>query len=164
VHFQFALFQSFRDRREQALRLRLALAVGYRIICETGEWTLRVLPLHPSIESEMHVQVHQHRLEDRSRFSLQSPNGRAAKLPTSARATPLVFTTQRGRQMVAIAAGGDGSPRDRIETKLVVFALTPKSIRCEKRAASSQAPAPVQLYRSTDPKAPDGQSRSRGTR
>jgi quinoprotein glucose dehydrogenase len=52
-----------------------------------------------------------------------------AKLPTSARATPLVFTTQSGRQMVAIAAGGDGSPRDRIETKLVVFALTPKVSR-----------------------------------
>jgi quinoprotein glucose dehydrogenase len=52
-----------------------------------------------------------------------------AKLPTSARATPLVFTTQSGRQMVAIAAGGDGSPRDRIETKLIVFALTPKVSR-----------------------------------
>ena len=48
-----------------------------------------------------------------------------ARLPTSARATPLVFTTESGRQMVAIAAGGHDNPVSRIDTKLVVFALTP---------------------------------------
>lgn len=46
-----------------------------------------------------------------------------ARLPTSARATPLIFTTKRGRQMVAIAAGGHDSELSRIDTKLVVFAL-----------------------------------------
>jgi len=50
----------------------------------------------------------------------------SARLPTSARATPLVFTTENGRQMVAIAAGGHDSPLSRIGTKLVVFALTPR--------------------------------------
>jgi quinoprotein glucose dehydrogenase len=48
-----------------------------------------------------------------------------ARLPTSARATPLVFTTESGRQMVAIAAGGHDSPLSRIDTKLVVFAVQP---------------------------------------
>ncbi|HEV7716510.1 MAG TPA: pyrroloquinoline quinone-dependent dehydrogenase [Steroidobacteraceae bacterium] len=46
-----------------------------------------------------------------------------AKLPTSARATPLVFTTENGRHMVAIAAGGHDNSMSRIDTKLVVFAL-----------------------------------------
>ena len=50
-----------------------------------------------------------------------------ARLPASARATPLVFTTESGRQMVAIAAGGDGNPTDPAGTKLVVFALTPSA-------------------------------------
>ncbi|HTE40543.1 MAG TPA: PQQ-binding-like beta-propeller repeat protein, partial [Steroidobacteraceae bacterium] len=44
-------------------------------------------------------------------------------LPTSARATPLVFTTKSGRQMVAIAAGGHDVPNVKLDTKLVVFAL-----------------------------------------
>jgi quinoprotein glucose dehydrogenase len=48
-----------------------------------------------------------------------------ARLPTSARATPLVFTTESGRQMVAIAAGGHDSSLSRIDTKLVAFALAP---------------------------------------
>jgi quinoprotein glucose dehydrogenase len=48
---------------------------------------------------------------------------RKARLPTSARATPLLFTTSRGRQMIAIAAGGHDSPLSRLDTKLVVFAL-----------------------------------------
>ncbi len=47
-----------------------------------------------------------------------------ARLPTSARATPLVFTTASGRQMVAIAAGGHDTPFSRPDTKLVTFALT----------------------------------------
>ncbi len=53
-------------------------------------------------------------------------NGRElwkARLPTSARATPLIFTTPSGRQMVAIAAGGHDHPLSTIDTKLVVFAL-----------------------------------------
>jgi quinoprotein glucose dehydrogenase len=44
-------------------------------------------------------------------------------LPTAARATPLVFTTPGGKQMVAIAAGGFDDPISRLDTKLVVFAL-----------------------------------------
>ncbi len=47
-----------------------------------------------------------------------------APLPTSARATPLLFTTERGRQMIAIVAGGHDSPLSRLDTKLVVFALS----------------------------------------
>ena len=43
-------------------------------------------------------------------------------LPTSAKATPLIYTSVRGRQMVAIAAGGHGS-QSKLDTKLVVFAL-----------------------------------------
>lgn len=46
-----------------------------------------------------------------------------SRLPTSARATPLIFATQRGRQMVAIAAGGHDSALSKPDTKLVVFAL-----------------------------------------
>lgn len=55
-------------------------------------------------------------------------NGREvwkARLPTAARATPLVFTTPSGRHMVAIAAGGHDHPLSKLDTKLVVFALTP---------------------------------------
>jgi quinoprotein glucose dehydrogenase len=46
-----------------------------------------------------------------------------AKLPTSARATPLLYTAPSGRQMIAIAAGGHDTPFSKIDTKLVVFAL-----------------------------------------
>jgi quinoprotein glucose dehydrogenase len=46
-----------------------------------------------------------------------------AKLPTSARATPLVFATETGREMVAIVAGGHDSELSKLDTKLVVFAL-----------------------------------------
>lgn len=48
-----------------------------------------------------------------------------SQLPTSARATPLIFATARGRQMVAIAAGGHDSASSKLDTKLVVFALRP---------------------------------------
>jgi quinoprotein glucose dehydrogenase len=47
-----------------------------------------------------------------------------SQLPTSARATPLVFKSTSGRYMVAIAAGGHDIPQSKIDTKLVVFALT----------------------------------------
>ncbi len=46
-----------------------------------------------------------------------------ARLPTGGRATPLVFTTESNRQMVAIAAGGHESPLSHPDTKLLVFAL-----------------------------------------
>jgi quinoprotein glucose dehydrogenase len=46
-----------------------------------------------------------------------------ADLPTAARATPLVFTNPKGRQMVAIAAGGFDDPVSKLDTKLVVFTL-----------------------------------------
>lgn len=45
------------------------------------------------------------------------------QLPTSARATPFIYVTERGRQMVAIAAGGHDVPQSKLDTKLVVFAL-----------------------------------------
>lgn len=45
------------------------------------------------------------------------------QLPTSARATPLIYTTKSGRQMVAIMAGGHDSSISHIDNKLVVFAL-----------------------------------------
>jgi quinoprotein glucose dehydrogenase len=45
------------------------------------------------------------------------------QLPTSARATPLVYTLKNGRQMVAIAAGGHDVPNVKLDTKLVVFGL-----------------------------------------
>jgi quinoprotein glucose dehydrogenase len=48
-----------------------------------------------------------------------------AQLPTSARATPLIFTTASGRQMVVIAAGGHDTPLSRLDTKVVAFALRP---------------------------------------
>jgi quinoprotein glucose dehydrogenase len=46
-----------------------------------------------------------------------------AQLPTAARATPLVFTTESGREMVAIAAGGFDSPLSKLGSTLVVFGL-----------------------------------------
>jgi quinoprotein glucose dehydrogenase len=47
------------------------------------------------------------------------------RLPTSARATPLVYTTQGGREMVAIVAGGHDTPLSKPGTTLHVFALPP---------------------------------------
>ncbi len=49
-----------------------------------------------------------------------------AELPTAARATPLIFSSASGRQMVAIAAGGFDDPISKLDTKLVVFALDSK--------------------------------------
>jgi len=46
-----------------------------------------------------------------------------ARLPTSARATPLLFTTERGREMIAIAVGGHDTPLSKPGTTLVVFGL-----------------------------------------
>jgi quinoprotein glucose dehydrogenase len=46
-----------------------------------------------------------------------------ARLPTSARATPLVYTTPGGREMVAIVAGGHDTPLSKPGTTLHVFAL-----------------------------------------
>lgn len=46
-----------------------------------------------------------------------------ARLPTSARATPLLFTNAAGEQTVVIAAGGHDSPLSRLDTKLVAFRL-----------------------------------------
>jgi len=46
-----------------------------------------------------------------------------ARLPTSARATPLQFTTESGREMIAIAAGGHDTPLSKPGTTLVVFGL-----------------------------------------
>ena len=46
-----------------------------------------------------------------------------ARLPTGARATPLLFTTPSGREMVAIAAGGFDTPLSTLGTTLVVFGL-----------------------------------------
>jgi quinoprotein glucose dehydrogenase len=46
-----------------------------------------------------------------------------AKLSTGARATPLLYTTEKKRQMVAIAAGGHDNELSPPDTKLFVFAL-----------------------------------------
>jgi quinoprotein glucose dehydrogenase len=46
-----------------------------------------------------------------------------ARLPTSARATPLVYTAPSGREMVAIVAGGHDTPLSKPGTTLHVFAL-----------------------------------------
>ena len=46
-----------------------------------------------------------------------------ARLPTSARATPLLFTTEGGREMIAIAAGGHDTPLSKPGSTLVVFGL-----------------------------------------
>jgi quinoprotein glucose dehydrogenase len=46
-----------------------------------------------------------------------------APLPTSARATPVLFTGSDGRQMIVIAAGGHDTPFSRLDTKLVAFRL-----------------------------------------
>ena len=46
-----------------------------------------------------------------------------ARLPTSARATPLQFTTESGREMIAIAVGGHDTPLSKPGTTLVVFGL-----------------------------------------
>jgi quinoprotein glucose dehydrogenase len=46
-----------------------------------------------------------------------------ARLPTSARATPLLFTNSAGEQTVVIAAGGFDSPLSKLDTKLVAYKL-----------------------------------------
>jgi quinoprotein glucose dehydrogenase len=46
-----------------------------------------------------------------------------ARLPTSARATPLVYTTPSGREMVAIVAGGHDTPLSKPGSTLHVFTL-----------------------------------------
>jgi quinoprotein glucose dehydrogenase len=48
------------------------------------------------------------------------------KLPASARATPMLYTAPSGRQMIAIAAGGHDGLQSKLDTKLVVFALSEK--------------------------------------
>jgi quinoprotein glucose dehydrogenase len=62
-----------------------------------------------------------------SRFrAFDARNGRelwSAKLSTGARATPLLYTTQKKRQMVAIAAGGHDNELSPPDSKLFVFAL-----------------------------------------
>jgi quinoprotein glucose dehydrogenase len=46
-----------------------------------------------------------------------------AGLPTSARATPMLFTNPAGEQTIVIAAGGHDSPLSKLDTKLVAFKL-----------------------------------------
>jgi quinoprotein glucose dehydrogenase len=46
-----------------------------------------------------------------------------APLPTSARATPMLFTGRNGKQMIVIAAGGHDTPVSKLDTKIVAFAL-----------------------------------------
>jgi quinoprotein glucose dehydrogenase len=46
-----------------------------------------------------------------------------AKLPTSARATPMTYRTARGKQYVVIAAGGHDAPNSDQGDALVAFAL-----------------------------------------
>jgi quinoprotein glucose dehydrogenase len=59
--------------------------------------------------------------------AFEAKSGRAvweARLPTSARATPLLYTTESGREMLAVAAGGHDHPLSRPGTTLVAFALS----------------------------------------
>ena len=46
-----------------------------------------------------------------------------APLPTSARATPMMFTSAKGTQMIVIAAGGHDSRLSTLDTKIVSFSL-----------------------------------------
>lgn len=46
-----------------------------------------------------------------------------APLPTSARATPMMYTGADGRETIVIAAGGHDTPWSRLDTKLVAFRL-----------------------------------------
>jgi quinoprotein glucose dehydrogenase len=46
-----------------------------------------------------------------------------APLPTSARATPMMFTDADGRETIVIAAGGHDTPLSRLDTKVVAFRL-----------------------------------------
>jgi quinoprotein glucose dehydrogenase len=46
-----------------------------------------------------------------------------AQLPTSARATPTMFTSPNGKQMIVIAAGGHETRISTLGTKIVAFAL-----------------------------------------
>jgi quinoprotein glucose dehydrogenase len=46
-----------------------------------------------------------------------------ARLPTSARATPMLFTNGAGEQTIVIAAGGHDSPLSKLDTKLLAFRL-----------------------------------------
>jgi quinoprotein glucose dehydrogenase len=66
---------------------------------------------------------------DRHIRAFETRHGREvwnAELPTSARATPVIFTLPSGRQMVAIAAGGHDGGGRKLDSKLVVFALSGK--------------------------------------
>jgi quinoprotein glucose dehydrogenase len=46
-----------------------------------------------------------------------------ATLPTSARATPMSYVDERGRQTIVISAGGHDTPFSRLDTKVVAFRL-----------------------------------------
>ena len=46
-----------------------------------------------------------------------------AKLPTSARATPMTYRTAQGKQYVVIAAGGHDAPQSPLGDALVAFSL-----------------------------------------
>ncbi|MBV8845940.1 MAG: pyrroloquinoline quinone-dependent dehydrogenase [Bryobacterales bacterium] len=50
----------------------------------------------------------------------------SAELPTSARATPLIYTLPGGRQMVAVSAGGHDGGGRKLDSKVVAFALSDK--------------------------------------
>ena len=62
------------------------------------------------------------------------------RLPTSARATPLVYTLPDGREMVAVAAGGHDRPLSKPGTTLHAFALpgrrAPTAAACAKHSLS----------------------------
>ena len=61
--------------------------------------------------------------------AFETANGREiwkGDLPASARATPLIYTSASGRQMVAIAAGGHEGISVKLDSKVVAFALSDK--------------------------------------
>jgi quinoprotein glucose dehydrogenase len=48
-----------------------------------------------------------------------------APLPTSARATPMIFRNAKGEETIVIAAGGHDTPLSKLDTKIVAFRLSP---------------------------------------
>src|SRR5579862_5322915 len=63
VEFQPILHQSPLDSTQNVLGLLLGQTMRYRIVRVSGEWTIGVDLLHPSVKGVRHEQVHQHRAD-----------------------------------------------------------------------------------------------------
>ncbi len=61
--------------------------------------------------------------------AFDTSNGRElwnGDLPAAARATPAIYRTAGGREMVAISAGGIDFGSAKLDSKIVAFALSPQ--------------------------------------